>query len=523
MTIYDAAMRYAQEGVELLVLGGKEYGSGSSRDWAAKGTKLLGVRAVIVESFERIHRSNLIGMGVLPLQFPDGESAQSLGLSGEERFSIEGIADAVAAAQDGSPAQVRVSATQAGADGAPGVRFDARVADRHAARGRVLPPRRHPALRPAGAARPMSDPAAGDRAERAVADGVPKLLRELLMARGPSGYETAPAAVWREAASEFAQASIDVVGTPLALVAPREAGADERQPRLLVMGHIDEIGLIVTHIDDEGYLWFRGVGGWDAQVLVGQRVVLDTAAGPLPGVIGRKPIHLLRDEDAKKVAEIREMHIDIGARDGDQARELVRVGDVAVIDAEPAELANGRLTSRALDNRLGSYVALEAARSVAQAGGAAWELAAVAVAQEEITFGGSRTSAFALEPAAAIVVEVTHATDAPGIEVKESGKHELGSGPAIGRGAILNERLFELLSETAEAEQIPFTVEASARATGTDADAVHLSRGGVPTALVSIPIRYMHSPVELVQLDDVQACVQLVAKAALRLERASSF
>jgi endoglucanase len=201
----------------------------------------------------------------------------------------------------------------------------------------------------------------------------------------------------------------------------------------------------------------------------------------------------------------------------------VRIGDVAVIDAEPLELPNGRLTSRALDNRLGSFVALEAARLVAQAGGAQWELAAVAAAQEEITFGGSRTSAFALEPDAAIVVDVTHATDAPGIDVKEAGKHELGSGAVIARGSTLNEPLFDLLRATAEAEKIPFTVEASARATGTDADAVHLSRGGVPTGLVSIPIRYMHSPVELVQLDDVQAAARLIAAAALRLDGEMKF
>ncbi len=158
-----------------------------------------------------------------------------------------------------------------------------------------------------------------------------------------------------------------------------------------------------------------------------------------------------------------------------------------------------------------------------QAGGAEWELAAVAVAQEEITFGGSSTSAFALEPDAAIVVDVTHATDAPGVEVKEIGKHELGSGPVISRGSTLHPELFELLHETAEREQIPFTLEASARATGTDADAVHISRGGVPTGLVSIPIRYMHSPVELVQLDDVHACARLIAAAALRLEGETTF
>jgi putative aminopeptidase FrvX len=352
--------------------------------------------------------------------------------------------------------------------------------------------------------------------------GAPELLLDLLRARGPSGYETAPATVWQQAAGKFATASTDVLGTPMAVVAAKH-GFEQSPRRLLVMGHIDEIGLIVTHIDDEGFLWFRPVGGWDAQVLVSQRLLLDTSAGPVKGVVGRKPIHLQREPDSKKVAEIRDMHIDIGARDGADARKRVRIGDVAVIDCEPAELPNGRLTSRALDNRLGSYVALEVARAVAEAEGGEWELAAVAAAQEEITFGGSRTSAFALEPDAAIVVDVTHATDSPGMDVKEAGKHELGSGPVISRGSILNPALFELLHETGEAEKIPFTVEASGRTTGTDADAVHLSRAGVPTGLVSIPIRYMHSPVELVSLDDVQACVRLIAAAALRLERQSSF
>ena len=317
----------------------------------------------------------------------------------------------------------------------------------------------------AGAAGGARKGARGPRANaRAKDEGVPQLLLDLLTARGPSGYENAPAAVWLKAAGAFAQVSTDVLGTPLALVSPKH-GFESSPQRLLVMGHIDEIGLIVTHIDDEGYLWFREVGGWDPQILVGQRVVLDTHDGPVTGVIGRKPIHLLREEDRKKVAEVREMHIDIGARDGAQARERVRIGDVAVIDAEPVELPNGRLTARALDNRLGSYVALQAARLVAEAGGAQWEIAAVAAAQEETTFGGSRTSAFALEPDAAIVVDVTHATDAPGIEVKESGKHELGSGPVLSRGSTLNQALFELLFQIAQAEKIPVTLEASSRAT----------------------------------------------------------
>jgi putative aminopeptidase FrvX len=344
----------------------------------------------------------------------------------------------------------------------------------------------------------------------------PDTLRELLTAPGPSGYETAPAAAWRETAGAFAEVSGDTLGSSLARV-PGTGGG----PLLAVVGHIDEIGLIVTHVSDEGFLHFIGVGGWDAQILVGQRVELATRGGRVLGVIGKKPIHLLKEDDRKKVAEIKDLHIDLGAKDGDEARELVRIGDVAVIAGEPVELPNGRLASRSLDNRLGAYVALEAARLVAQDGGAPGEVVAVASVQEEITFAGARTTAYALEPDVAVVVDVTHATDAPGIEVKEIGKHELGSGPVIERGSIISPTVFELLHDTAEAEGIPFTIAASARSTGTDADAVHISRAGIPTGVVSIPLRYMHSPVELVELDDVEATARLIAAFARRLDEAS--
>jgi putative aminopeptidase FrvX len=347
---------------------------------------------------------------------------------------------------------------------------------------------------------------------------IPDVLRRLLEAPGPSGYETAPAAVWREAASSFAEVSADPVGSSVARVAGTDGG-----PRLAVVAHIDEIGLVVTHVDDEGYLYFRGVGGWDAQILVGQRIELATRGGPVTGVIGKKPIHLLRDEDRKKVAEIKELHIDIGARDGDEARRLVRVGDVGVIAGEPIELPNGRLASRALDNRLGAYVAYEAARLLAGDGRAPGELVAVAAAQEETTFAGAHTSAYRLEPDAALVVDVTHATDAPGVEARELGSHPLGSGPVVDRGSSLNPKLFELVHEAAEAEGIPFTVAAHGGTTGTDADVIHLSRGGVPTGVISVPLRYMHSPVEMVQLDDVSNAARLVAAVARRLTADVSF
>ena len=349
---------------------------------------------------------------------------------------------------------------------------------------------------------------------------LPDVLRKLLTAAGPSGYETAPAAVFTAAGRTFTDdVSIDVMGSAIA----RVAGTDPAAPFLAIVGHIDEIGLIVTHIDDNGFLRFIGVGGWDPQILVGQRVELVNDNGPLPGVVGRKAIHLLKEEDRKKVAELRDLHIDIGAKDGDEARGLVRIGDVAVIASEPRELRNDRFISRSMDNRLGAFIALEAARIVAEAGGAAGDVAACGVVQEEITFGGSRTSAYHLQPDVAIVVDVTHETGSPGVDVNEIGKHEFGQGPIIERGSVLNPLVFELLHETALREEIPFTVQASARSTGTDADAIHLTRAGIPTGGVSIALRYMHSPVEMVQLDDIDVCARLIAAFAMSLSAETSF
>jgi putative aminopeptidase FrvX len=341
---------------------------------------------------------------------------------------------------------------------------------------------------------------------------LPDTLHKLLTAAGPSGYEQAPAAVFREAAAAFAEVTHDTVGSTVARV-PGTAGGRS----LAVVGHVDEIGLIVHHIDDDGYLWFTGVGGWDPIVLVGQRVTLSTRSGPVPGVVGKKPIHLMKEEDRKKVPQLKDLHIDIGAAGGDEARRLVRIGDVAVITGEPVEFPANRFVSRSMDNRLGCYVALEAARLVAEAGGAPGDVYALAVTQEEITFGGARTSAYSLRPDCAIAVDVTFATDQPGIDEKELGRHKLGTGAVLTRGSTLHPYLFELLHETAEAEGIPFTVSASARGTGTDADAIHISRAGIPSAVVSVPLRYMHSPVEMMQLDDIDAAARLIAAFAQRL------
>jgi len=351
---------------------------------------------------------------------------------------------------------------------------------------------------------------------------LPDVLRKLLTAAGPSGYETAPAAVFSAAARAFTDdVSVDIMGSAIA----RVPGTADGVPSLAVVGHIDEIGLIVTHIDDNGFLRFMGIGGWDPQILVGQRVVLITRDGPVPGVAGRKAIHLLREEDRKKVPELRDLHIDIGAKDGDVARTRVGLGDVAVAVSagEPLELANDRVVSRSMDNRLGAFIALESARLVAEGGGAPGDVLACGVVQEEVTFGGARTSAYRLQPDVAIVVDVTHETGSPGVDVNQIGKHEFGAGPIIERGSLLNPVVFELLHDAAEREEIPFTVQASARSTGTDADAIHLSRAGVATGGVSIALRYMHSPVEMVQLDDITACAKLIAAFAMALGAETSF
>ncbi|MGI8411957.1 MAG: M42 family metallopeptidase [Solirubrobacteraceae bacterium] len=347
----------------------------------------------------------------------------------------------------------------------------------------------------------------------------PELLHALITAAGPSGHESGPARAWREGCAAFApEVGADHLGSSFARVAGTAGG-----PTLAIVGHIDEIGLHVSHIDDEGYLHFGTVGGWDPVVLIGQRVRVDARTGAVPGVIGRKPVHLIEEDDRKKVPEIKALYIDIGARDGEEARSRVRIGDVAVIDGAPVELPNRRLVSRALDNRVGCYVAAQAAALVAGEGGAPGDVIALAVVQEETTFAGSQTSAFAHKPDLAIAVDLTFATDQPGIELGPITKHTMGSGPVIARGTTLHPRVFELLHETAEQEQIPFTVESLGKGTGTDADAIHVSRSGVPSGLVSVPCRYMHSPVEMVSLDDVDAAARLIAAFAQRLHAGLSF
>ncbi len=343
-------------------------------------------------------------------------------------------------------------------------------------------------------------------------------LKRLLDAPGPSGFERVPARLWRDEAKSFAAVETDVAGNSVARLNP--AG----KPRVMFAGHLDEIGLMVVHIDDEGFVHFAPIGGWDSQVLVGQRVRLEGRSGPVDGVIGKKAIHLIKTEERDKVSKITDLWIDIGAANKAEAAERVRVGDAGVLVASPLELPNGKLVSRSIDNRIGSFVVLEALRRLAKDPPAA-SVMAVGTTQEEIAYsgGGARTSAFGLEPDAAIVVDVTHATDSPGVEKKEVGDFKLGGGPVLSLGSAASPVVFEQLVAAAEAEQIPYSVEAAPRGTSTDADAIHTSRRGIATALVSVPCRYMHSPNEMVALEDLDRAAALLAAWARRLEPDTSF
>ena len=350
----------------------------------------------------------------------------------------------------------------------------------------------------------------------------PKLLDALLRVPGPSGNETQAAAVWREYCQTFAaEVDVDVNGSSWARVPG--TGPAPAHPSLAAVGHIDEIGIHITHIDDDGFLRFGQVGGWDPVQLVGQRILLDTLGGTVRGVIGRKAIHLMEEEDRKKGPELKGLHIDIGAASGDEAKERVRIGDTGVIDAEPLEFPNGRVVSRALDNRIGCYVAARGAQLVSEGGGAPGDFLALAVVQEEIGLKGAQTSAFRHRPDVAIAVDVTHATDTPGVELGQTTDHELGSGPVLQRASALHPRVFELLYEAAEAESIPYTISSASRSTGTDADAFTTSRAGIPTGLVSVPLRYMHSAVEMGSIEDLENTAKLLAAFAMRLEAGVSF
>jgi endoglucanase len=347
-----------------------------------------------------------------------------------------------------------------------------------------------------------------------------QFLKNLLDTPAPSGFEAAAAKLWRDEAETFADTvGGDVSGNSVAIL------NTEGSPRVMLAGHIDEIGVMITHVDDDGFLYFEAIGGWDPQVLVGQRIRLLTNQGHVVGVVGKKPIHLMKGDEKDKVSKIEDLWIDVGAKDRSAATKRgVRVGDPGVIDAKLIELGDDLITSRSIDNRIGAFIVLEALRLLSKKKSNAM-VAAVATTQEEIGYagGGARTSAYTVQPDIAIVVDVTFASDAPCIEKKVVGEHKLGSGPVITRGSATNPRLAERLADVAKKQKIPFTLIAAPRFTATDADAIYLSRHGVATAVLSVPNRYMHSPNEIVSLKDLESTARLIAAFCQSLRKSDNW
>ncbi len=344
-------------------------------------------------------------------------------------------------------------------------------------------------------------------------------LRRLLETPGPSGFEAPAARVWREYVAPFAgEVRTDISGNSIARLSPDADG-----PRVLIAGHIDQIGLLITHVNSDGTLAFRGIGGWDEQILTGQRVQIVTRDGPVYGVIGRPPAHTLK-EGKEKAASIDSLFIDIGADDAATTAARVRPGDPAVIEQPILMLTDDRIAARGLDNRAGAFVAAEALRLLAEGDAPYADVYAVATVAEEIgSFRGARTVTAAIQPQIAFALDVTFATDRPGNDEKESGAHPLGSGPAIARGGPTNVPLADFLIDTAIRENIPYTIEALPRSTGTDADGISVAGTGSAVAVVSFPNRYMHSPNEVCSLADLEQSARLLAAAIRAITPATDF
>jgi putative aminopeptidase FrvX len=344
---------------------------------------------------------------------------------------------------------------------------------------------------------------------------VPRFLADLLRARSPSGYEAEAQAVFDQYVEPVADAyANDALGNRLATLNP--AG----DPVLMLAGHMDELGLIITYVNKDGFLYFDTIGGHDLSVISGRRVILQTANGLVKGVTGKRAIHLMDEEDRKKVPKKHEIWIDIGAASKKEALDRVAIGDVATYDHD-LEIIHGSIgAARAFDNKVGAYIVGETLiRLSKEKKKLAAKIVSVATAQEEIGVRGATTSAYAVNPHIGIAVDVGHATDHPDCDNRRFGEVHLGGGPILCRGANINPKIYDRLVKAAKKLKIPYQLEADPRPTGTDARALQMGRGGIATGLVSVPLRYMHTPSELVDLEDVERSVQLLVEFARGLDK----
>lgn len=346
-----------------------------------------------------------------------------------------------------------------------------------------------------------------------------KILKDLINSISPSGYEGPAAQIWKKEAQKFAdKVWTDSHGSSHAVI------NSKGKLSVMLAGHCDEIGFQVSYIDEQGFIWIQPLGGWDAQIAQGQRVQILTKNGIVKGVIGKLAIHLQTPEQRKKVSEIKDLWIDIGSKDKKQSEALIDIGDPLVIDYGFDNLKNDIVVGRAFDNRSGAFVVLEAARELSKIK-TNLKVHTVATSQEEIGLRGAKTSSYGVNPDVAIAVDVTFATDHPqmGDVIKRENNIKLGGGPVLTRGPNMNPKLYDLLVKTAKENKISVQINAEPRGTGTDANAIQLCRSGVPTCLVSIPLRYMHSPCELVHLKDIENCIKLISQTVNKISKNTNF
>jgi endoglucanase len=345
-----------------------------------------------------------------------------------------------------------------------------------------------------------------------------EFLSSLVEAPSPSGFEQPAAQVFRERMAGVADdIETNVMGSVHALLKGTKSGVS-----VMLAGHIDEIGLMVNYTSKEGFVSFAAVGGVDAAILPGMRVKVHTSGGPLLGVMGRKPIHLIEEDERKNVTKIDKLFIDLGLS-GDEVKKRVRIGDPITFDVGMETFGDDLAVSRAFDDKMGAWIAARVLEDVKKAGGAPGDLIAAATVQEEIGMRGGVTSAYGVNPEVGIAVEVGHATDYPDIDLRKHGEATCGKGPIIARGPNINPALFDLLVKAAEKSKVPYQLGAEPRGTGTDANAIQLSRGGKAAALVSIPLRYMHTPTEVLSLKDLDYTVKLLTRFILDLRPGTDF
>jgi len=342
-------------------------------------------------------------------------------------------------------------------------------------------------------------------------------LDRLLATPGVSGFEQQVQQVVRDYVQEFAdETTTDMHGNLFVAVNPRA------ETRVMLAGHADQIGLIVSWIDDNGFLFFQTVGGWDPQQLVGQKVIVWSAQGPVNGVIARKPIHLQDESERKQVANIKALWIDIGCRTKDEADSLVRIGDSATLRMEHHELQNSLLAGPALDNRSGVWVVIEGLRRAKQLG-ATCGVWAVSTVQEEIGLRGAQTAAYTIAPQIGIAVDVTHATDCPEMDRKQLGHIRVGDGPVVVHGPNTNPEVVSRLMGLSKTKSIPVQAAALGKAASNDGNVLQISRGGVAAGIVAVPNRYMHSGVETVSLHDLDYAATLLAEFCCTVQSPEEF